>query len=444
MIYQTGKLETLFAYRSDMWPQFANSGKSIMISGMVQSHRNMGEVTFVNLRLHDRLLQCVLDRSTTVQGADQIRDESGVRMHGKMVVDQRAPGGFEFHVTTAEIISQAHSPRPIHLGKKINSLSLEADLAHRPISLRHQHHRSMFRLQEGICRGFRDYLHSQGFTEIHSPKIVAAGAEGGSNIFRLDYFGRKAFLTQSPQFYKQMMVGVFERVFEVGPVFRAEKHSTVRHLNEYTSLDFEMGFINSFEDIMAVETAMLSFMLELLKKDYMPDLELLNVQLPDADRIPQVRFDEAKQMVASKYDRRIRDPFDLEPEEERLIGELFKQEFNSDFVFVTHYPSKKRPFYALDDPDDSRYTLSFDLLFRGLEVTTGGQRIHSYDEQVGKMLSKGMDPAEFEDYLMIHKYGMPPHGGLGIGLERLLMMLTGQPNVRQAVLFPRDQSRLAP
>jgi nondiscriminating aspartyl-tRNA synthetase len=404
----------------------------------------MGEVTFVNLRLHDRLLQCVLDHSTTVQGADQIRDESGVRMYGKMVVDQRAPGGFEFHVTTAEIISQAHSTRPIHLGKKINSLSLEADLAHRPISLRHQHHRSMFRLQEGICRGFRDYLHSQGFTEIHSPKIVAAGAEGGSNIFRLDYFGRKAFLTQSPQFYKQMMVGVFERVFEVGPVFRAEKHSTVRHLNEYTSLDFEMGFINSFEDIMAVETAMLSFMLELLKKDYMPDLELLKVQLPDADRIPQVRFDEAKQMVASKYDRRIRDPFDLEPEEERLIGELFKQEFNSDFVFVTHYPSKKRPFYALDDPDDSRYTLSFDLLFRGLEVTTGGQRIHSYDEQVGKMLSKGMDPAEFEDYLMIHKYGMPPHGGLGIGLERLLMMLTGQPNVRQAVLFPRDQSRLAP
>ena len=444
MEYQTGKLESLSAYKPDMWPELAESGQSLIISGMVQSHRNMGEITFVNLRLRDRLLQCVFDSSLPIKVADQIRDESGIRIQGKMVRDDRAPGGFEFHAKAAEIISQAHSPRPIHLGKRISSLTLEADLALRPISLRHQHHRAMFRLQEGICRGFRDFLHGQGFTEIHSPKIVAAGAEGGSNIFRLDYFGRKAFLTQSPQFYKQMMVGVFERVFEAGPVFRAEKHSTVRHLNEYTSLDFEMGFIDSFEDIMAVETAMLQFVLELLKKDYSSDLALLKVELPSAGQIPQVRFDEAKQMVARKYNRRIRDPFDLEPEEERLIGELFKQEYGSEFVFVTHYPSKKRPFYAMDDPTDPRYTLSFDLLFRGLEVTTGGQRIHNYDEQVSKMLAKGMDPAEFEDYLMIHKYGMPPHGGLGIGLERLLMMLTGQSNVRQAVLFPRDQSRLAP
>ncbi len=295
-----------------------------------------------------------------------------------------------------------------------------------------------------MCRGFREYLQQQEFTEIHSPKIVSSGAEGGSNIFRLDYFGRKAYLAQSPQFYKQMMVGAYERVFEAGPVFRAEKHSTVRHLNEYTSMDFEMGFIDSFEDIMDMEQAMLKYTMKLLREKYAAELARLEVKLPSADNIPRVTFARAKELVSEKYGRRIRDPFDLEPEEERLIGELFREEYDSDFVFVTHYPSKKRPFYAMDDPADPRYTLSFDLLLRGLEITTGGQRIHDYEEQKAKMLAKGMDPEDFRDYLMIHKYGMPPHGGLGIGLERLLMMLTGKTNVRQCVLFPRDQSRLEP
>jgi nondiscriminating aspartyl-tRNA synthetase len=323
-------------------------------------------------------------------------------------------------------------------------MSLEANLTLRPITLRHQRQRAVFRLQEGLGRGFRDYLHAQGFTEVRTPKIVSAGAEGGSNIFRLDYFGRKAFLAQSPQFYKQMMVGVFERVFEVAPVFRAEKHSTARHLNEYTSMDFEMGFIDSFEDIMAMETGMLQYAFDLLKRDYAAELQLLGVVLPSADSIPQVRFDIAKQRVAERYNRRIKDPYDLEPEEERLIGELYKEETGSDLVFVTHYPSKKRPFYAKDDPADTRFTLSFDLLFRGLEITTGGQRIHDYEDQVAKMVDRGMNPDDFETYLMIHKYGMPPHGGLGIGLERLLMMLIGETNVRNTVLFPRDLSRLDP
>jgi nondiscriminating aspartyl-tRNA synthetase len=240
------------------------------------------------------------------------------------------------------------------------------------------------------------------------------------------------------------MVGVFERVFEVAPVFRAEKHSTARHLNEYTSMDFEMGFIESFEDIMAMETGMLQYALDLLNREYTAELKLLDVQLPDATQIPQVRFDVAKQMVSEKYNRRIKDPYDLEPEEERLIGELFKELTGSDFIFVTHYPSKKRPFYAKDDPSDAHFTLSFDLLFRGLEITTGGQRIHDYDSQVEKMVARGMNPEDFETYLMIHKYGMPPHGGLGIGLERLLMMLIGETNIRNTVLFPRDLSRLDP
>lgn len=443
MDYQTGHINDVVC-PPPMWSEAAETGRTVVIQGMVQSHRDMGEFSFVSLRLRDRLLQCVFDKTTPIEGAEQIRDEFALRLEGVMKSDARAPGGFEFHIHKAAVLSQPQGPRPLHLGKRINSLSLDADLAIRPISLRHQHHRAVFRLQEGLCRGFREYLHREGFTEIHSPKIVSSGAEGGSNIFRLDYFGRKAFLTQSPQFYKQMMVGVYERVFEVGPVFRAEKHSTIRHLNEYTSMDYEMGFIDSFEDIMSVETALLQFMLQLLQDDYSVEIEQLGIKLPSADRIPQIRFDKAKEMVAERYGRRIKNPFDLEPEEERLIGELFEQETGSEFVFVTHYPSKKRPFYAMDDPADPRFTLSFDLLFRGLEITTGGQRIHDYDQQVAKMNDKGMNPDEFEDYLMIHKYGMPPHGGLGIGLERLLMMLAGQSNVRQSVLFPRDQSRLAP
>jgi nondiscriminating aspartyl-tRNA synthetase len=323
-------------------------------------------------------------------------------------------------------------------------MSLEASLSLRPLTLRHQRQRDIFRLQEAICRGFRDFLHTQGFTEIHTPKIVSAGAEGGSNIFRLDYFGRKAFLAQSPQFYKQMMVGVFERVFEVGPVFRAEKHSTVRHLNEYTSLDFEMGFIDSFHDLMNMETAMLQHTLDLMSREYAAELARLQINLPDAGAIPALTFTEAKNRVAERYGRPIKDPYDLEPEEERLIGEMVKAEMGSDFVFITHYPSKKRPFYAKDDPENPRFTLSFDLLCRGLEVTTGGQRIHEYEAQVAKMLDRGMNPDDFTSYLMIHDYGMPPHGGLGIGLERLLLTILGEHNIRQTVLFPRDLARLDP
>lgn len=260
----------------------------------------------------------------------------------------------------------------------------------------------------------------------------------------MSYFGEQAYLAQSPQFYKQAMVPVYERVFEIGPVFRAEKHNTQRHLNEYTSMDFEMGFIDGFEDVMQMETKVLQNIMAVLKADYAPQLAALHVALPDVTRIPAVRFDEAKRMVSEKYGRAIRDPFDLEPEEEQLISRLFAEEYGSEFVFVTHYPSKKRPFYAADDPEDPRYTLSFDLLFRGLEVTTGGQRIHDYDTQVAKMLKKGMNPEDFAGYLMIHKYGTCPHGGLGLGLERLTARLLGENNVRETCLFPRDQQRIEP
>ena len=423
--------------------QAAAAGEPVQVQGMVHTRRKMGEVSFIILRLRDGLIQCVWDGGK--MGDDSlIRDETSVRGSGRLIADERAPGGFELHLEELMVVGSPHSPRPVALNKKSSTMSLEASLSLRPLTLRHQRQRDIFRLQEAICRGFRDFLHTQGFTEIHTPKIVSAGAEGGSNIFRLDYFGRKAFLAQSPQFYKQMMVGVFERVFEVGPVFRAEKHSTTRHLNEYTSLDFEMGFIDSFQDLMNMETAMLQYMLDLMSREYAAELARLQIILPDASAIPALTFSEAKNRVAERYGRPIKDPYDLEPEEERLIGELVKEEMGSDFVFITHYPSKKRPFYAKDDPENPRFTLSFDLLCRGLEVTTGGQRIHEYQAQVDKMVDRGMNPDEFSSYLMIHDFGMPPHGGLGIGLERLLLTLLGEHNIRQTVLFPRDLARLDP
>ena len=443
MEYVTGIRETKEKELDELMSG-ALSGQEISVKGAVHVIRDMGEISFVILRKSRGTLQCLF----TKERFSEIRMHEGmtVRVTGILNPESRAPGGFELEVTEAEILS-APAPdttMPLPIGKWKMNTSLETRLSLRPISLRNLRERAVFKIQEGIVRGFRDFLYQEHFTEIRTPKIVAGNAEGGANVFRLEYFGKKAFLAQSPQFYKQMMVGVYDRVFETGPVFRAEKHNTVRHLNEYTSMDFEMGYIESFRDIMDMEAAMLQYVLEFLKREYAKELSMLSVSLPSASRIPSVRFDEAKRLVSEKYNRNIRSPYDLEPEEEMLIGRYFKEEYGSDFVFVTHYPSKKRPFYAMDDPKDKRYTLSFDLLLCGLEITTGGQRIHSYEEQVKKMKDRGMDPAEFEDYLMIHKYGMPPHGGLGIGLERLTMKLIGEGNVRETAMFPRDVTRLEP
>ena len=419
-------------------------GETVKIHGTVHTIRDMGEVAFVVLRKRDGLLQCVYEEGTSKFDLKVLKEEAAVELSGRLHKEERAPHGIEIRIDTLTILSEPAAPLPLPISKWKLNTSLEAKLNMRPISLRNLQERAKFRIQEGVVRGFRDFLYSQGFTEIHTPKIGAKSAEGGSNLFRLEYFHRPAVLQQSPQLYKQMMVGVFERVFETGPVFRAEKHNTKRHLNEYTSLDFEMGYIDGFEDLMSMETGFLQYMLKLLKEDYQKELDLLKITLPSADKIPAVRFDKAKELVAEKYNRKIRNPFDLEPEEEALIGRYFKEEYGSDFVFVTHYPSKKRPFYAMDDPKDSRFTLSFDLLFDGLEITTGGQRIHDYQALCDKIAARGMTEEGLEQYLDTFKHGMPPHGGLGIGLERLTMKLLGEENVRETTLFPRDLSRLEP
>lgn len=427
----------------------------VQLTGAVHRIRAMSGFSFVILRTARELIQCVADHERVPM--EGIREGCTVRVSGHVQVNPNSRSGPEILADTLEVLSSPASDMPFVLGKKRLDISQETNLDYRSIALRHPEERVRFRIQEGIGRSFRDWFTTQGFTEIHTPKIVSAGAEGGANIFRLDYFGREVCLAQSPQVYKQAMVGVFERVFEVGAVYRAEKHSTSRHLNEYIGLDIEMGPIDSFEEIMAQETGWLTYMMEFLQEVYEPELGLLGAVLPDVSQgIPTIRFSEAKLMAANT----LRHPFkqnkpcttpeglperdDLSPEEEVAICDAIRKKTGSEFVFVTHYPESKRPFYAMEDPADPSVTLSFDLLFRGLEVTTGGQRIHDHAQQMGKLLRRGMTPDLFASYLQIHKYGMPPHGGFGAGLERLTMQLLQLKNVRQASLYPRDITRVVP
>ncbi len=422
--------------------------KVISIKGYVHRIREMTGFAFVIIRTASETIQCVYaPEFSDYRWDENLREEACVEILGKVVksVDAKGNERFEIQIHDIKILSLPAEQLPIVINKKqLDNIQLSTVLDLRPVSMRNPKERAIFKLQEGIARGFREFLLQNGFTEIRSPKINYAGAEGGTNVFKLDYFGKQVYLAQSPQLYKQAMVGVFQRVFEIAPVFRAEHHDTSRHLNEYTSMDFEMGFINSFEDIMNMETGALKYIMNLLKTEYAEEVELLHANIPEIDSIPAITFMEAKDIIMNKFKYKPTDMKDFDPSEEEMLGKYAKKEFNSDFIFITHYPSIKRPFYTMDDPANPEYTLSFDLLFRGLEITSGGQRVHDYNEQVEKMKKLGTNPEDFETYLMLHKYGAPPHGGLGIGLERLTMHLLGFKNVREATMFPRDINRVSP
>ena len=420
------------------------NGETVTVQGCIHRIREMSDFAFVILRTARRLFQCVYDPATADFKLNEIKEGDYVRLTGKLIVEERSKIGYDFSLLSYEMISSPKHEIPFVLNKAKLDLGLDMRLDYRPISLRNPAERAVFKISAAIQAGFRKFFAENDFTEIVPPKIVSAGAEGGAEMFSVDYFGQGAYLNQSPQTYKQMMVGVFEKVFTIGPVFRAEKSHTNRHITEFQGIDIEMGYISSFEDIMLTEARALRCVFDHVNETCAPELALLNVKLPTFDKIPQVRFSEAKEMVAKQYKREFRSEFDLEPEEEKLIGDLFKKKYGSDLVFVTHYPTAKRPFYTMDDPSSPGFTCSFDLLLNGSEITTGGQRIHDYDMQLEKMARFGMDPSLFESYLMIHKYGMPPHGGLGIGLERFTMKLLKLDNIRLATLFPRDVERLAP
>ena len=419
-----------------------NVGGEVEISACVHKVRQMSEFAFVVFRTGRHLIQSVYSADECEDSLEGIKEGCYVKAVGEVKADDRASHGFELILRKITLLSSPQDDYPLKVAHKKLGCSLEVNLDLRSVALRNPYERAIFKLQEGVTAGFRNFMMENGFTEIHSPKIVSSGAEGGANIFTLDYFGKDAYLAQSPQFYKQTAVAFFDRVFEVAPVYRAEHHSTSRHLNEYIGLDFEMGFINDMYDVMNMEIAMLKYMLAYLEEHYKQELDILKVELPVIKDIPSVTFLEAIDIVSGGKGGR--NKFDLDPDDEIALCEYAQKELGSEFIFVTHFPSAKRPFYVMNDKEDNRVAYSFDLLFRGLEITTGGQRIHDYNEQVAKMESMGLNPEDFASYLDIHKYGMPPHGGLGLGLERLVMKLAGLKNIRMASMFPRDINRLEP
>ncbi len=425
-------------------------GQRVTVHGMIQRIRRLGWGAFIVIRRHDGLLQCVIGREGNEELIDGLAEEqsiqvSGVVKNAKIKDKSINPDNVEIQVEEILVISAPEEHPPVDLSKKILDLHIDTNLDLRPLSLRHPVERARLKISEAFARGFAEFLRGQGFTEIRTPKIGVAGAEGGANIFTLDYFGRPAYLAQSPQFYKQMGVGIYERVFEVGPVFRAEPHQTSRHINEYTSLDFEMGFVKDHTEVMLMETALLKYCINYLQETCAPELALLDAEMPViGDSIPVVTLAEAHEIAGKITGKDYSQEPDLEPEEERVLCIYSAENWESDFVFVTHFPTTKRPFYTKDDPAAPGTTLSFDLLFRGLEITTGGQRINDYREQVDKMAAMGLNPDDFESYLQAHKYGLPPHGGLAIGLERITARLLGVDNIRLTTMFPRDVKRLTP
>jgi nondiscriminating aspartyl-tRNA synthetase len=415
-------------------------GETVTVAGWLHAVRAHGALVFAVVRDRAGLIQAVAE---ALPEADRLRElgvESVVAVTGTVAREPRAPLGVEIHAARVEPISAVAVELPLQINKRALSAGLDVLLDHRSVSLRAPRLRAIFRVQHEVSRSFGDFLTDQGFTRIHTPKLVCAGAEGGSDIFSVEYFDTRAYLGQSPQFYKQITVGVFERVYEIAPAYRAEKHDTTRHTNEFTSLDLEMGFIESHEDVMAMENAWLCHLAEGLRKECAEEFRLLGASVPDVpERIPRVRLAEVQQAIG----RCIGEP-DLDPEGERLACAWAQERFGSELLFVTHYGVEKRPFYAMADPEDPQLTLSFDLLFRGWEVTTGGQRLHRYEDYLAKVAQRGLDPAAFDFYLEAFRCGMPPHGGLGAGLERFTARLLDLSNIREATLFPRDRKRLVP
>lgn len=415
--------------------------KKVLIKGWVHKIRILKSISFLIIRDRSGLVQCVVENSKF--NANGITIESVVAITGKVKEGKNSLNSFEIEVESIDIISRAKEGLPIEINKENLEVNLDTMLNNRVLSLRHKKINVIFKIQNIIVNSFREFLSNEGFTEIYTPKIVKEGTEGGTEVFEVKYFENKAYLAQSPQFYKQMMVAAgFERVFEVGHVFRAEEHNTNRHLNEYVSMDLEMGFIESEAELMKLEEQLLNYILKNLEVQGKEFLKILGVCLPKInEEIPKIRFNEAINILKGKYNKKDLDG-DLDPEGEKLLCRYAKEKYNSDFIYITNYPRKKRPMYTM--PCGEEETHSFDLLFRGIEITTGGQRIHDYNMLVENMKYKGQNPKNYESYLEVFKYGMPIHGGLAIGLERLTARILGLENVREATLITRDRKRLIP
>lgn len=425
----------------------AHVGERVCVQGWLHAVRRLGGVNFLVLRDGWGTVQAVTEQETELAPITQaeLQSESLIALEGLVVASAQAPGGVELQQLQITVLTPVREALPVLISKREVKAQLPVLLDHAVVTNRHPGRRALFRLSAGVMAAFRGYLNSIGFTEIQTPKVVASATESGANVFAIDYFGRPAYLAQSPQFYKQIMVGVFERVFEVGPVFRAEPHATARHLSEYVSMDLELGFIENHFTVMGVLRNLLDHIFTTLQSQYSTELALVGANLPTVPAtIPHLHFSEAKELVYQLHGVDERNEPDLSPQEERWLGAWAQSEHGSDFLFVTGYPMSKRPFYTHPDPARPAYSNSFDLLFRGIELVTGGQRLHRYEDYLAALAARKLSTEPFVGYLEAFRYGMPPHGGLAIGLERLLMQLTGATNLRETTLFPRDLSRLTP
>lgn len=415
------------------------AGALVHLQGHVHRRRELSAVTFLVLRDRSGLAQIVL-RTDEVPPDGLPPEETTVSVVGTATPNPKAPGGVEVTRPSVTPLTEPARTPPVELGRPTLTAGLPALLDHAAVAWRHPAQRAKWELAAASLRGFRDTLDAAGFTEVQTPKLVESATESGANVFPVDYFGRPAYLAQSPQFYKQQLVGVFERVYEVGRAFRAEPHDTVRHLSEYVSLDVELGFIRDHRDVLATFRTVLAGMVDAIASRARDAVDRLDVALPVIpEEIPVIQFTEALARVGAPAD----EP-DLAPEHERALGAWAKEAFGSDVLAVEGYPMRKRPFYTHPQPDDPRWSNSFDILFRGLELVTGGQRLHRYSDYVAAIEARGESPAAYQAYLQAFEHGMPPHGGFAVGLERWVARLVEASNIREVTLFPRDLHRLAP
>ena len=413
----------------------ATPGEQVRLQGWVHRRRELAKVTFLVVRDRTGLAQVVLPAGTELPS-----EETPVEVVGRATQNEQAPGGVEVTEATVTALSEPADTPAVELWRPTLDTGLPTLLDHAATTWRHPMQRAKWELAAASLRGFRQTLDAQGFTEVHSPKIVEQATESGANVFQVDYFGRPAYLAQSPQFYKQQLVGVFERVYEVGPVFRAEPHDTVRHLAEYVSLDVELGFVEDHREVMDCLRDVVAGMADGVREYAAPAAERLGIALPEVpEKIPTLHFRDALEIAGAPAD----EP-DLSPAHERALGEWAQSEHRSDFVLVEGYPTAHRAFYSHPDPADPRWSRSFDLIFKGIELVSGAQRLHRYADYVRALEERGYPYAPYATYVEAFRRGIPPHGGFAIGLERWVGRLVEAANIREVTLFPRDLHRLAP
>ncbi|GAA4833354.1 aspartate--tRNA(Asn) ligase [Luteimicrobium xylanilyticum] len=421
----------------------AEPGADVTLMGHVHRRRELATVAFLLLRDRSGVAQVVV-RPDELPDGGLPPEETVVEVTGRVTPSVQAGGGVEVTSPRIRLLSERAATPPIELWRPVLSAGLPTVLDHAAVTWRHPRRRAAWEIAAASLRGFRRVLDDAGFTEVQTPKLVGTATESGANVFPVDYFGRTGYLAQSPQFYKQQLVGVFERVYEVAPVFRAEPHDTVRHLAEYVSLDVELGFVRDHRDVLELLRVVLVGMLDGVRTHAAGAVDRLGLQLPVVPaEIPVIHFAEALRRVGAPPDQP-----DLAPEHERALGTWAREELGSDLLAVEGYPLRKRPFYTHPWTgarfEGGPWSNSFDLLFRGVELVTGGQRLHRHPDYVSALRARGEAPAAFAAYLEAFAHGMPPHGGFAIGLERWVSRLVGASNVREVTLFPRDLHRLEP